>query len=341
MHDFQSPNATSNGPLRPAGALVSSGDLPASRVMPHTLGSWFVFAALLIGLFAGGCTDQEQIDRLKQETQAVRDSMNQLLEEQRALREQSDQRATRLAQANRLITDVLGRLSKISRKEALLTDALAQARDQAGDIEQVELAPSARSVRDAMETALADIEQQLVESRAAIEELEQRRSELTGDLEELTTTVDRLERQLAEKERTVQQLRTEIEAMSEDLRESERQNEELETVTAELRTTNEDLMRAYVAVADADSLEELGILDRPFLGFLGRTKIERLDPTKFREVATETDRITLPADRDAVKLRSAHRHDPELYRIEGDELRIQDPEKFWTLSRFLVVEIDR
>lgn len=313
---------------------VGSWWLPPSLVGP------FVILAVLV-LAASGCTDQERVKKLKTQAQEARDSLKQVIEMQRALRAESQQRAQHLRKANRLITDVAEQLAELSRKQEALQKVVDKAESTSGDVETTSLAPDAETVEKAIQSGLADVEAQLKETRGAVSRLEQQREELTTAVKNFKDWTAQLKQRLNEREETVAELRKDTNELTRKLNRTRETNTQLTEEKEQLESKNETLRRAYVVTAGADSLEQMGILDRPFLGFLGEAKIQKLDRSKFRQIDTKTTAITLPSGRKDVKVQSPHQHESELYSVKEDELVIQDPQEFWTVSRFLVVEVER
>lgn len=298
-------------------------------------------AMLAVLVFVVGCTDQERIEKLKTEAEEARDSLEQVIEKQRALRAESQQRTQDLRKANRLITDVAEQLAELSRKQEALQKVVNKAESTSDVVEATSLAPDAETVENAIQSGLADVETQLEETRAAVGRLEQQREELTTELKNFEDWTTQLKQRLNEREETVADLREDTNELTRKLNRTRETNAQLTEEKEQLESENETLRSAYVVTAEADSLAQMGIIDRPLLGFLGNTEIQKLDRSKFRQIDTKTTAIELPSDRKGVKVQSPHQHESELYTVEEDELVIREPQDFWTVSRFLVVEVER
>lgn len=311
-------------------------------LLPMSIGgSMLALALVALAVSITGCTDEERISRLQNQADQVRDSLEQVIEKQQALRKESEQRSEQLSQANRLITEVVAQLTELSREEEELRQVFDEARPDTGNVRTVELTPGAERVEEAVKSGLSDVETQLQESRAALNRLEEEREELSGQISNFENWTTQLRERLDEREATVAQLRGEVNSLVKKLNRAREENAQLQHANAALRSSNEDLRRAYVVTAEGDSLARMGILDKPLLGFLGDAEVKQLDRSKFRSIEMGTTEIALPADRKGVEVHSPHKLDPGLYEVDEDRLVIQDPDEFWTVSRFLVVEVNR
>lgn len=337
-------HTTNSGDASPSSRSTPRDRIPDTSIYAFVLssiGGPFVLLVLLLAVVAAtaGCSNRSRVRQLEAQTEQVRDSLKRVIEEQRALRKESERRAKELTRANQLITDVVSQLAELSRREESLREAINRTDD--GDVESVELSPDAETVETAIERGLADVEAQLEESRAALNRLEEQRQELTVELDSFKQWTTELRDRLEEREETVGDLRERVRGLVADLNRAHQDNEELRDTTRQLRSRNADLQRAYVVTADADSLAAMGVLDRPLLGFLGEPDVQGFDRTKFRRIETGTTRIALPSERAGVKIHSPHRHETDLFEVSEDELVIRDPGEFWAVSRYLVVEVDR
>ncbi len=76
-----------------------------------------------------------------------------------------------------------------------------------------------------------------------------------------------------------------------------------------------------------------------------KTHIDQLDARDFSRVTVETDAIFIGQDLKKVLILSNHRTNPALYRFEeradGRVLTIVNPEQFWKISRYLIVEVKK
>lgn len=298
--------------------------------------SRLVLLGSLIFVLVGsiGC-NQERIQRLETRADSLRDSIDALAAQKTHLAEESSTNQKRLRSANELIGEVLNRLSKIAEREDLVRENIQDV-DSAPDA--VENLPTPNEVRSEMNSYLTSIASHIRRTRRVIAALEQEVSQRDSKITSLAGTIDELERLVEQREESLAELRTRVDTLAAQLARARDRNEQLVAENEELELRTETMSRAYVTVADKDSLDEAGILnDR----FLLPTKLRSLNPDHFTEVEVGTSRIELPVERDEVKIFSAHRHEPDLFEIRDDHLQIQNPGEFWAISRFLIVEVDR
>jgi hypothetical protein len=96
-----------------------------------------------------------------------------------------------------------------------------------------------------------------------------------------------------------------------------------------------DQKHAYVIAAPAEELEAKGVIDRRFLR---ASTIRELSPDAFSQ--TTTDATELSFDGRSATLLSLHRLSPDLYRMEPGRLVILDPDAFWAVSRYVILETE-
>lgn len=301
----------------------------------HSRSRLVLLGSLVLVLVGSLGCNKERIQRLETRADSLRDSIDALAAQKKHLAEESSTNQKRLRSANELIGEVLNRLSKIAEREDLVRENIQDV-DAAPDA--VENLPTANEVRSEMNTYLTSIASHIRRTRRVIAALEQEVSQKDSKIASLAGTIDELERLVEQREKSLAELRTRVDTLTAQLARARDRNEELVAENEELELRTETMSRAYVTVADKDSLDEAGILnDR----FLLPTRLRSLNPDHFTEVEVGTTRIELPVDRNEVKIFSAHRHEPDLFEIRDDHLEIRKPGEFWAISRFLIVEVDR
>lgn len=162
-------------------------------------------------------------------------------------------------------------------------------------------------------------------------------------IDELQLAVTNLHDQAEVKENEISELKTKLKKMNVDFVNLRLRYEE-EQMVSDLKT--EKLNTAYYAIGTKKELTEKGLVTKEG-GFIGLGKVtelsnkaDNIDLTKID--ITRTKEIAIHGDK--VKLISTH---PEgSYKlVEGtssiDKIVILDPEKFWSISKYLIITTDK
>lgn len=165
-----------------------------------------------------------------------------------------------------------------------------------------------------------------------ISDLEQQSQELQQRLQERDTEVSTLSQQVSEQRDNIVSLQQQLEEMT--------AFSTLQSDTLNMRTRA--LNTAYYTIGTVSELREEGVVERQggILG-IGSTPVlmRNISPDNFEEVdIRELEFVPLNARRANV----VSVHPPDSYYIGGeqaDTLYIEDPERFWSASRYLVVAI--
>lgn len=249
---------------------------------------------------------------------------------------EEDQRRTEaiVATKDSTINSLFGTFNRIS-------ENLRTIRSKQGGL----VAPTAgaETSEDVEQRIMGDIEEidmLLAENKGLIAKLRKQAKASAANIAELERTVADLEKIIADKD-------TEIAGLKEQLAST---NSSLGTLIDMYRDKSQvaDMQRnemnsAYYAVGTAKELKEKGVLTKEggVAGLGGVNKLNTADLPKdyFSAIdITATQEIALGGKK--AKLSTAH---PEgSYRIEGGgaKLVITDPDKFWSISKYLVVVVD-
>jgi len=165
-----------------------------------------------------------------------------------------------------------------------------------------------------------------------VADLEEQSRSLQQSLQDRDTEISTLSQQVQEQTENINILKQELDEMS--------AYSSLQLDTLKMRTTA--LNTAYYAIGTVSELRDEGIIERQggILG-IGSTPVLRQDiaPEPFEEVDIRNlEYIPLNARRANI----VSVHPPDSYHISGeqaDTLYIEDPELFWSASRYLVVAI--
>lgn len=212
------------------------------------------------------------------------------------------------------------------------------------------------STEETEKRIVADIEAidaLLAENRKTIQRLNQQLAGAYGKNAKLNKTMTKLKDDLMQE---IQQRETEISSLKDKLVAMEMKIDTLNTNVADLEKTNiskdsliqeriTELHEAYFIAGTSKELEKKSVIDKRggVLG-LGRTTTlaDNYNAGEFTKIDTR-EQITFPLPSEHVKLATAHpagsyqiKHDDS---SESANLIIQDPEKFWESSKYLVMVV--
>ncbi len=153
-------------------------------------------------------------------------------------------------------------------------------------------------------------------------------------------TIKQLNTLIEEKEETIRSLRAEAKTMLSRIRNLERER----TVLVE---ENTELRESYFVVGTRAELMDKGIIDRKggFLRIGRKTRIDQLDASNFSAATIETAEVFVGRGVKKYHILSNHRTNPALFSFEDRGgavyLTISNPEEFWKISRYLIVEVKK
>lgn len=202
--------------------------------------------------------------------------------------------------------------------------------------------------RQRMKQNLNHVREILARHRFRIAELEKELEYRNSDARNLRTIITALRQQLDAKDRELAKLKSDLEdnrksiaiLTSQVQQISEEKDEQAQTIQAQQKTIErqtEKLNSGYIRIASKKELKESGLLTG---GFLKKSKIDysKIDFSKFQSVDIRTlKEINIP--RKAKILSSVPNGS---FSIENgtneDVIQILDPEKFWSVSNFLIIQ---
>ena len=276
---------------------------------------------LFLGLAA--CTNEEQ----EAEIQSLRS-------ENEALTTQIEERDATLRVFEEGFTTIQRNLALISERERSITLS-------SGDLRQGE------DARQEITKDIQAINNLLDENKQTIENLSTELTQYGAQAAGFKRMIDQLNTDIQGKEQEISYLKENltaanftIEILNEMLDSAEFRNE-IQADMIRLQSTS--LNKGYYAVGTFKELQEHGVVEKQgdIIGIAG-TKQLRSDFNKdyFAEInITEVRNIPLNAS----KVQIITPPDPSSYQLTGEDektLTIQDPERFWDASRFLVVVVN-
>ena len=205
--------------------------------------------------------------------------------------------------------------------------------------------------RDQIKKNLDAYKQTLDSQRQRIAELEKKLKNSNANSAQMKTILASLKQQLAQKDEEIAMLRKQVDDQSVDISnlkqnvENLHQRNEMQAgliVSQQETIISQDasLHTAYIKIGTKKELKEAGLLTG---GFLKKTKVDftKIDKSLFKAVdIREIEKIDIPARK--AELMTPQPKDS--YRIDkvsnNNVLSIINPEKFWSVSDFVIIQID-
>lgn len=202
--------------------------------------------------------------------------------------------------------------------------------------------------RQRMKQNLNHVREVLTRHRNRITELEKKLESGNGDVQNLRTIITALRQQLDVKERELAKLKSDLEdnrksvAMltSQVQQISEEKEAQAETIQEQQETIErqtEKLNSGYIRIASKKELKESGLLTG---GFLKKSKIDysKIDFSKFKLIDIRTFKsIKIPKKSKILSSIPSGSYSIESSSSE-DVIQILDPDKFWSISNFLIIQ---
>jgi hypothetical protein len=301
-----------------------------------------VAGLLLAFLLLGGCGDTEGTpEDVVQQNEALSHRVQELEAENAHLRAATSRKDDIFRTYTQLINQTLRDLEGLTEREGILRQIRIDVEEGQADSQA-----GLRTIEDRLNDNLAAIENYIRESKRQRDELREMVKEREddslprADLERLQTTIQRLTGLVDEKERTIAALRRETTRLLDRVEVLRQQNESLATRNTELR-------QAFYVIGTEDELERRGIIEKGggVLGIGRTTRIGELNQKHFTSADVSLAEIFIGWDLEEYEILSDHRGSEQLYTFEQRDgevyLSINDPEAFWQISRYLVVEVGR
>lgn len=206
--------------------------------------------------------------------------------------------------------------------------------------------------RDEIRRNLSSIRQRLAANKALLEELQAKAAASGKNNAVLNKTIDQLKLRIDEQDKKITQLtadleqaRTQIADLTDQVAEGEKKVEAANAATAEAEAqtvaAENEANKVYYAIGTNKELKKNGLLEKKFLG---ATKVLQGDFNQ--NYFTLADKRTLTSIPTGSKKAKIKTNMPEgSYEIVGEKnenktIKITNPAKFWSLSPYLIVEVD-
>lgn len=280
--------------------------------------------SIALSLLLASCSNKSQTNEQQSLMEASKQELAEALEER--------------DQLLGLVKEISTSMDQIKHLENIMTLAEAQPNENP--------AQKAQILSD-----IAAVKHTLQQRREKLAELEARLRKSSRYTDELKSTVEVLKKQLDSQAEEIESLRHQLNDANEQIKGLNNEVDSLNTTVAtvnqildaaqaaSVRLENE-LNTCYYVIASKSQLKAHKIIET---GFLRKSKLLKGDFDKgFFVIGDKRNLLTLDLKSDKVKLHTNHPEDS--YEIKDDDehktLTITDPDKFWSLTNYLVIQTD-
>ena len=278
-----------------------------------------ILILLLVVPFWFSCTNDQP------ETDPIKDS---LTNETAKLTGINSTQAASLDSFFRAMNDIQSNLDEIKKKEKMISKDTA-----GGDV---------AGRKDQITNDIQAIYDMMVQNKQRLATAKKNLKNSNLQIASMQTTIDNLTVQLSEKEQEITGLKNNLERLNLELSNLSMNYTELQT---ESDSKTVVINTAYYAFGTAKTLTQNGVLTKEG-GFIGLGKSQKLSETMNNDYFTKVDiSVTKEIQLSAKKAKLITTHPAGSYRIDGadgraDKIVILDPDKFWSVSKYLVIVVE-
>lgn len=199
------------------------------------------------------------------------------------------------------------------------------------------------------EKKIDELNKKLASSNVDLSSFKNRIAKLTSDLKEQNEVVVQLQRELEQKDFQLAELDMKVSEMTEEILVMNDSisvmNDSIVDKTEKLQQMDEQLHKAYWTFGTFKELKENGVITREggILGILGKNKTlnKNLNESYFTELDIRSTQ-TIPLYAKKAEVISEH-SDSSYHFVYQDDLiaylEIEDPNEFWKLTKYAVIEV--
>ncbi|MDE6541440.1 MAG: hypothetical protein K2L74_05455 [Muribaculaceae bacterium] len=285
-----------------------------------------ILAGLGIALLLGACAKEDQSEQ--EHKQAIADASK--VELQNAVADRD--------QLFLLVNEISQGMDQIKALENILTVNASSNGETASQREriQADIAAIQKALQERREK-LAELEKKLNSSTLTNNNLRNTIATLRGQIDSQSTEIETLKSSLNEATARIGELNTAVDSLNTEVSTVTAQKDEAEQQSVDLAN---ELNTCYYAVGSKKELKEREIIET---GFLRKTKIMEGDfDRNFFTTADKRTLTTIALHSDKAKVLT---NQPEGSYVVEDQngqkvLRITNPASFWSLSNYLVIQVD-
>ena len=262
-----------------------------------------------------------------------------------ALKAQNDSLNVALAERDAELEGIMEAFNEVQEGFRLINEAENRVDLQAGKIEGASAAQKIREdIRFISEklqsnrTRIAELEEQLKNSKYASDQLKKTISNFKQELEAKSQQIETLQTELASKNIRIAELDDAVAGLTQSVADLVAENKVKDAMVA---TQDKALNAGWFVFGTSSELKEQKIISKKLLQKTKVLENEDFNKDYFTQIDIRTDKEIKLYSKDA-KLLTAH---PEgTYELVKDDkgqltLKITNPNKFWSVSRYLVIEV--
>ena len=262
-----------------------------------------------------------------------------------ALKAQNDSLNVALAERDAELEGIMEAFNEVQEGFRLINEAENRVDLQAG---KVEGASAAQKIREDIlfiseklqsnRTRIAELEEQLKNSKYASSQLKKTIANFKEELEAKSQQIETLQTELASKNIRIAELDDAVAGLTQNVADLVAENKVKEAMVA---TQDKALNAGWFVFGTSSELKDQKIISKKLLQKTKVLENENFNKDYFTQIDIRTDKEIKLYSKDA-KLLTAH---PEgTYELVKDDkeqltLKITNPNKFWSVSRYLVIEV--
>jgi len=261
-----------------------------------------------------------------------------LVKENEALRNEARMKDSTINQFFAFMGEIEENLSVIKQKEQTISKSAIAGSELKPDVRQQidEDIQTINMLMDKNRQTIVSLRKKLKEANLKVTEFERMIANVTQQLEEKEHEIEQLKENLAQLNFTVTQLNARIDTLM----------EEKVEMNVKIQSQTEQLNTAWYAIGTRRELIDNKVIDKTG-GFLGIGKSSKMKAEFNHDYFVRIDitkTVSIPLT--AKKVNVVTTHPKDSYTLVTDEkglvkeLKITDTQKFWSVSKYLVIEVE-
>ena len=262
-----------------------------------------------------------------------------------ALKAQNDSLNVALAERDAELEGIMEAFNEVQEGFRLINEAENRVDLQAGKVEGVSAAQKIREdilfISEKLQsnrTRIAELEEQLKNSKYASSQLKKTIANFKEELEAKSQQIETLQTELASKNIRIAELDDAVAGLTQNVADLVAENKAKDVMVA---TQDKALNTGWFVFGTSSELKDQKIITKKLLQKTKVLENEDFNKDYFTQIDIRTDKEIKLYSKDA-KLLTAHPEGTyELVKDDKDQLtlKITNPNKFWSISRYLVIEV--
>lgn len=238
----------------------------------------------------------------------------------------------------KLVKEISISMDQIKHLENIM--ALTSLQQSENPAQRTQILADIRSLQQALQQRrekLAELEGRLQQSSRYTDELKSTVEVLRSQLNSQTEEIESLRNQLSNATKQISGLNNEVDSLNTTVATAHKDLDAAQTASLQLEN---ELNTCYYVIAPKSQLKEHKIIET---GFLRRSKLLKGDFDQgFFVIGDKRNLISINLQSNKVKLHTTHPEGSyEIHDVDSQKtLTILDPDKFWSLTNYLVIQID-